>query len=398
MHHPTPTTGTEAAVPMLRLSGFYFAYYAALGAFTPYWSLYLQSQGMGVAAISVLMSLWYATRIVAPSTWTTLAARSSRPIRWLRVGCALTVASFAGFLLPLEFAGLFAVMCAFCFFYNAVMPQFESITQSHLHGRADRYGTIRVWGSIGFIVVVTGYGPLIDWLGAGALPWLMLPLFLLLLLAASRNDYAAPPVLPPQGDEAGFRQRLRRPEVIAFFVAAFLIQVSFGPYYTFFSIYLGEHGYAPSVQGVLWGIGVLVEIVLLFQSQRIFRRWGARRLLVFSLGITAMRWWATARWPDALPVMVLAQSAHAFSFAAFFAAAMLLLAEYFPGRHNGHGQGVFYGLSSGVGGVVGALLSGQLWRFGGNVAFAVSGFIALAACGVAWYWLLRVPPAATRPA
>ena len=80
MHHPTPTTGTEAAVPMLRLSGFYFAYYAALGAFTPYWSLYLQSQGMGVAAISVLMSLWYATRIVAPSTWTTLAARSSRPI------------------------------------------------------------------------------------------------------------------------------------------------------------------------------------------------------------------------------------------------------------------------------------------------------------------------------
>lgn len=379
----------QAQVPMLQLAGFYFAYYAALGAFTPYWSLYLQSQGMGMAAISVLMSLWYATRIVAPSTWTTLAARSRQPIRWLHVGCVLTVLSFATFLLPWKFAGLFAAMCAFCFFYNAVMPQFESITQSHLHGRTDRYGLIRVWGSIGFIVVVAGYGTLIDRLGAKSLPWLMLPLFAILLATAFTNDYAEPPAVAAHADDAGFRQRLRRPEVIAFFVAAFLIQVSFGPYYTFFSIYLGEHGYAPTMQGVLWSIGVLVEIGLLFQSQRIFRRWGARRLLVFSLGVTVLRWWVTAAWPDSLPVMILAQMTHAFSFAAFFAAAMLLLADYFPGRHNGHGQGVFYGLSSGVGGVAGALLAGQLWRFGGQLAFAVAGFMAMAATLVAWHWLLR---------
>ena len=381
-------------VPMLRLAGFYFAYYAALGAFTPYWSLYLQSQGMSVAAISVLMSLWYATRILAPSTWTTLAARSPRPIRWLRVGCWLTLASFTGFLLPWKFAGLFAVMCAFCFFYNAVMPQFESITQSHLHGRSDRYGLIRVWGSIGFIVVVALFGVLIDRLGVAVLPWLMLPLFAGLLVSSYCNNYAAAPATAAHGDEAGFRQRLRRPETVAFFVAAFLVQVSFGPYYTFFSIYLGEHGYTPSVQGMLWSIGVLVEIGLLFLSQRIFRRWGARRLLVFSLGITALRWWVTAAWPDSLSVMVLAQTTHAFSFAAFFAAAMLLLAEYFPGRHNGHGQGVFYGLSSGVGGVIGALLAGQLWRIGGQAAFVASGFISLAAFAIAWYWLLVRPRAA----
>jgi PPP family 3-phenylpropionic acid transporter len=385
------TPSLHAPVPMLRLASFYLAYYAALGAFTPYWSLYLQSQGMGIAAISVLMSLWYATRIVAPSTWTLLAARSPRPIRWLQAGCVLTIASFALFLLPWKFAGLFAAMCAFCFFYNAVMPQFESITQSHLHGRTDLYGLIRVWGSIGFIAVVAGYGVIIDVFGVQWLPWMMLPLFCALLLAAFGNQYAQPPAHAPHASDAGFRERLRRPEVVAFFVSAFLVQVSFGPYYTFFSIYLGEHGYAPSMQGVLWSIGVLVEIGLLFQSRRIFRRWGARRLLVFSLGITVLRWWITASSPDSLALMVFAQATHAFSFAAFFAAAMLLLAEYFPGRHNGHGQGVFYGLSSGVGGVLGALLAGQLWRFGGQVAFAVSGFVALAACAVAWHWLLRRP-------
>ncbi len=384
--------------PVLRLAGFYFAYYAALGAFTPYWSLYLQSQGMGVAAISVLMSLWYATRVFAPGAWTALAARSPRPIRWLRLGCVLTVVCFTAFLLPWKFAGLFAVMCAFCFFYNAVMPQFESITLSHLHGRSDLYGSIRVWGSIGFILVVALYGVLIDLLGAASLPWLMLPLFIGLVASAYANQYAHPPAIAAHGDEAGFRERLRRPQTVAFFVAAFLVQVSFGPYYTFFSIYLGEHGYAPSTQGALWSIGVLVEIGLLFLSRRIFRRWGARRLLVFSLGITALRWWATALWPHSLALMVVVQTSHAFSFAAFFAAAMLLLAEYFPGRHNGHGQGVFYGASSGVGGVIGALLAGQLWHFGGETAFVASGFVALAATAIAWHWLLRQAPAIAGPA
>ena len=97
------------SIPASRLSSFYFVYYAALGAFTPYWSLFLKSRGQDVAAIGVLMSLWYATRIVAPSTWSGLAARSRHPVRWLRGGCVLTLAGAALFVLPLDFAGLFTI-------------------------------------------------------------------------------------------------------------------------------------------------------------------------------------------------------------------------------------------------------------------------------------------------
>jgi PPP family 3-phenylpropionic acid transporter len=63
--------------------------------------------------------------------------------------------------------------------------------------------------------------------------------------------------------------------------------------------------------------------------------------------------------------------------------------RFFPGRLNGHGQGVFYGLSSGVGGVCGALLAGQLWRFGGEAAFMASSAIALIAAMIVWRWLVR---------
>jgi PPP family 3-phenylpropionic acid transporter len=376
-------------LPTVRLSSFYFTYYAALGAFTPYWSLYLQSRGLDVAAISVLMSLWYATRIVAPSTWTTLAAHSKQPIRWLHIGCWLTLASFAVFLLPLQFAGLFVVMCAFCFAYNAVMPQFEAITMSHLAASSDRYGHIRVWGSIGFIVVVALYGWLLDRFGVGTLPWLMLPLFVGLLVSAHSNQYAHTVEETHGENHVGFRARLKRPQVIAFFAAAFLAQVSFGPYYTFFSIYLAEHGYSTSMLGMFWTIGVLAEIGVFFLSSRIFRRWDAGKVLMFAMCSAALRWWVTALWPDNVAVMVLAQLTHALNFGAFFAAVMQLLVRFFPGRMNGHGQGVFYGLSSGVGGVVGALAAGQLWHFGGSVAFLVSGCVALLGAMIAWYWLVR---------
>ncbi|MEO8460786.1 MAG: MFS transporter, partial [Dokdonella sp.] len=87
---------------------------------------------------------------------------------------------------------------------------------------------------------------------------------------------------------------------------------------------------------------------------------------------------------------IFAQLTHALNFAGFFAACMILMARYFPGRMNGHGQGIFYGFSSGLGGVIGALLAGQTWHFGaGKGAFLICGAIALLAAILAWHGLDR---------
>ncbi len=389
----TSPAATAAAVPTARLSSFYFFYYAALGAFTPYWSLYLQSRGMTVTAISVMMSLWYATRVIAPSTWTSLAAVSPKPIRWLRIGCVLTILSFIAFLVPAPQWVLYVVMTVFCFFYNAVMPQFESITLTHLGSDSHRYGMIRVWGSLGFIIVVTLFGWLIERNGPGALPWLMLPLFVLLTGASFVNRYARD-IGTHSHHDGGFWGIVKQKPVLAFFVAAFLEQLSFGPYYTFFSLYMDHHGYSTSLLGVMWMVGVVFEIAVFFLIARFFRRWDASWLLIISMASAALRWWATALWPENIPVMLLAQATHCLGFAAFFASAMQLLARYFPGNLNGHGQGLFYGFSSGLGGVLGALIAGQLWQFGdGKVAFIAGGFFALAGALIAWYWL---PPSRQR--
>lgn len=381
-HAPSP------AVPMVRLSSYYLAYYAALGAFTPYWAMHLQARGMSITAISVMMSLWYATRVVAPTAWASLAGASPKPIRWLRIGSVLTLASFACFLPPQPEWSLYAVMVAFCFFYNAVMPQFEAITLGHLGADAHRYGTIRVWGSIGFILVTTGFGWLIERRGAGMLPWAMLPLFALMAASAFANRDAGH--VGPRG-RAGpeFWSIVRQPRVAAFLVAAFLEQLSFGPYYTFFSVYMDALGYPTRVLGLMWTVGVVFEVAVFFTIARLFRRWDASWLLLVSMASAVLRWWATALWPENLAVMLAAQATHALSFAAFFAAAMQLLAQHFPGRLNGHAQGLFYGFSSGLGGVLGALVAGQLWPWGdGRVAFLAAGAFALLGCVITWIWVV----------
>jgi PPP family 3-phenylpropionic acid transporter len=383
---------TTEWIPARRLASFYLAYYAALGAFSPYWSLFLKARGQDVAAISLLMSLWYGTRIIAPSSWSWLAARSSEPERWLRIGCAIALASFLPFLLPLGFGGLLVTMVVFCFAWNAVMPQFEALTLSHLGARSERYGVIRVWGSIGFIAVVAGFGVAFDHIPIVWLPWLMLPLFVGLLASSFANGYGPTAIAVVDGEQ-GFRARLMRPEVLAFFAVTLLAQMSFGPYYTFFSIYLEQHGYRPSSLGAYWAIGVAVEIALFFASARIFARWDARTVLLVALVSAALRWCVTALLPENVPLMVLAQATHALNFAALFAACMQLLAAFFPGRMNGHAQGVFYGFSSGGGGVIGAWLAGALWHVdGGRTAFLVAGGIAALAALICAF-ALRARPA-----
>lgn len=377
------------AVPTARLASFYLAYYAALGAFTPYWSLYLKERGQPVAAIGVLMSLWYGTRILAPGTWSWLAGRSPRPVRWLRIGSLLTLASFTLFLLPLGFDGLFVAMCLFCFAYNAVMPQFEALTLSHLTGRIHRYGAIRLWGSVGFITVVAGFGLLLDVLPMAWLPLLMLPLLAGLLASSFINEYG-----PAQRDDAeapaGVRQLLWRREVLVFFAAALLMQLSFGPYYTFFSIYLDAHGWRPAALGGFWTVAIAAEIALFLLSSRVFRRFDARVVLLGAFLSAVLRWLLTAAFPDNMAVLALAQLTHGLNFAAFFAASMQLLVQYFPGRLNGHGQGIFYGFSSGLGGVLGALLAGSLWNIdGGRSAFLAGAALAASGAGLA-LWIVRM--------
>jgi MFS transporter, PPP family, 3-phenylpropionic acid transporter len=377
-------------LPYWRLSSFYFCYYAALGGFTPYFAQWLHDLGQPALAISGLMALWYTTRVFAPAVWSTLTTRSAAPIRWLRAGALLTLVGFAGFLFASRFPALFAVMLVFSFFCNAIMPQFEAITLDTLGPRRADYGRLRVWGSIGFILVTLGYGWLLQRHGSGWLPALMLPLFAATAGSAFLNRM--PAGIDHSHDEAhgSAWQALRRPGVPAFLAVAMLMQIGFGPFYVFFTLYLGQNGHGTATIGALWALGVLAEIALFISAPALLRKHGPITLLLVCLGVTTARWTLVAFAPHSIPLMAVAQLLHALSFGIFHASCMQLVSYYFPGRLSTHGQALLYSIGSGVGGVIGAALAGAAWEIGGGRAsFLLAAIVAAAAFVIALR--LRLP-------
>src|SRR5512147_781978 len=149
-------------LPYRRLAGFYFFYFAYLGAFAPFFSLYLKSLGISPVEIGVLMSLPQLSRIVAPHVWGWLADRGTGRLHVARLAGAAGTLSFLGVFAGSGFVLLFTVLLTMTFFWSAALPLVEATTLSHLGEETARYGRIRVWGSIGFIVAVVAVGYALD--------------------------------------------------------------------------------------------------------------------------------------------------------------------------------------------------------------------------------------------
>ncbi len=347
-------------MPYQSLSRFYFFYFASLGALIPYWALYLESLNFSPRQIGELMAILMATKIVAPNIWGWIADHTGQGMRIVRLGSLFAVAAFAIVFLGHSYLWIALVMLLFSFFWNAILPQFEAVTLDHLGGEQHRYSSIRLWGSVGFIVVVTGLGPLLDWYGAGLLPWVMLALLVAICIAAWR--VAERRVAASEQPNQPLLSILSRPQVMVLLFCCFLMQASHGPYYTFFTLYLEQYGYSRSVIGPLWGLGVLAEVGVFLIMHRLAPRFGLRNLLFFSLLLAALRWMLIGLWAESLYIILFSQLLHAASFGVFHASAIALVHCFFADGHQGKGQALYSSISFGAGGAVGSLYGGYLWE------------------------------------
>ena len=365
---------------------FYFWYYAALGAFTPYVGRWVSALGHGGFVVGAMLGIWYATRVIAPPAWTSFTTRSARPGMWLVAGCAFGLLCFAVFTLTHTAIALLSTMALFGFFYNAVLPQFEAMTLTALGPDTHDYGRIRLWGSIGFLFVAGSYGALLDRFGDATFPWLSLPLLVAALAATwlHRDDQPAAQVATVA--DAG--HLWKRPGVRRFLLVAMLAQAGFGTFYVFYTLHLQAHHHDGLHVGILWAIGVLAEIVMFWFVPGLIARVGASRLLGICLAVGTVRWAVTAFFAGSFAMMALAQLTHALSFAVFQACLMQLMASYFPGRRAAVGQSLLYGFRPGVRGVLGAAVAAVLWHYGrGEWAFL--GGSALTALAWVIYMLRR---------
>ena len=388
--------------PLLPFAALSASYFAHIGFFNPYLPLWLKDLGLGLVAISILTSVQASTRLFAPYVWGWLSDHTGERVKLLRIGAAVALA-FAC-LLWLQWSPLWLGVVLFVMFTHtsAMMPMSEA-AMAHLVSQggefdARRYGRVRLWGSIGFLVTVFVAGAWFEAFGMHQFPTMTVLSLLAVLLSTLWMPDLKEPAHAEQVRPAVWPV-LRQAPVRWFFVSAFFHVLSHIGIYAFFSLYLDSLGYSKTLIGLMWAVSVLVEIAWFFWQSRWLHLLPLSGWMVLCSAAMALRMALTATWGDVLLVLVLAQTLHALTFAAHHTVCIALLSHHFPGRLRGRGQALYAVLAYGFSGVLGGLLGGLLSdRWGLASVFWASVFTSLVAVAATWkVWRHHHPAAELEP-
>jgi MFS transporter, PPP family, 3-phenylpropionic acid transporter len=248
------------------------------------------------------------------------------------------------------------------------LPFVETIALESLS--RSRYGKVRLFGSIGFMAIALWLGRFLD-SPHEALLYLTSMTFLTLIFGATIVSYDESTTLETMADSRSF-SLLSYPW---FWVSIFLMQVGFGGFYNFFTIYETSHGVSLEMTSWLWSFGVICEIVMLYFQGPLLAR-SLLKLLEFALVITALRWFLLYLFPESLTVAFASQSLHAVSFALYHTASISYVFLLYTQKKLA--QQFFLGIAFGLGGSVGAILAGQIY---GDSMFLIESLITLLALG-----------------
>ena len=217
------------------ISSQYFIYFGVLGIFLPYFNLYCYHLGFSGLQIGILSALRSLAMVLFPLIWGLLADRFQirRPIYILST--FLSTAIWGLYLFFVDFWSMLLIAAFYGIFYAPIISFLEAVTMDVLGKEKKSYGRIRAWGSISFIVMVLVLGKIIDLYSVD--------IILILILAGSLIMAAVSVGIPAIKSK---KQELLQPgadslwqrRVIVFLFCAFLMLVSHGAYYGFFSIHL----------------------------------------------------------------------------------------------------------------------------------------------------------------
>jgi len=373
---------------LLPFAAISLCYFGFIGLFSPYAPLWYQSLGYSTFAIGVLTSMQSATRLFAPYAWGWWADHSGRREPLLRLAIGGAVVASLGFFLFRDYAWIAVVCVALMVCTAGVVPISEAVLAHHVSsgGQVDiaRYGRVRLWGSVGFVAVATAAGFILERAGVERFPLLCSGVLASLLVAAFRLPPSSEPV-HAEPVVKGALAVLHEPVVAWFFIGTFLTVLAHTSLYAFYSLYLASLGYGQGAIGLLWAVGVAVEVAWFAFQGRWVNRLPMHGWLALAAAVSALRFAAIAAFAGHAAVLIFAQLLHAITFAAQHSACIAVISRHFPGRLRSRGQALYTVLGYGASGVLGGVAGGALSeRLGYAAVFWAASAVSLVAVLSCW--------------
>jgi len=356
------------------VGAFYFFYFALVGVHIIFVPKILSMLGYNAVQIGTIFASAPLVRFIVPFFFLK-GFTLNQKIFYLSL--LLMGSGAIGFYPSLDsFGALLGVNIIFGIGLALVLPYIEVIALEHI-GKA-RYGQIRLFGSIGFIAVSL---VLVKFLSApeNGIYFLISMALVTILFGSflgSHQGHIAPEKLTTETLTIS-----RFSGHIFLWIGFFLMQVSFGPFYNFFTIYVTDHGISLDTTVWLWSFGVIAEIIMFYFQGPLLQK-NLLRIIWFTSIITAFRWMIVALFPDSTLLLFASQSLHAFSFALFHTSAIALLFHIYQSKRLS--QQFFFGISYGLGGFIGALGAGVLYEYVPSWLF-IGGSLSAALAAYAFY-------------
>lgn len=354
-------------MPIL-LSSFYFFYFAIVGVYLIFMPKVLSSIGYSASEIGILFSAGPLVRFILPFLFMRGLELGRRVFNAALLILVLSATAF--YFSVYDFYKLLFSNIMLGVGMSLVLPYVEVISLQTI-GK-ERYGKVRLFGSIGFVLVALVLVKLLD------SPYTALNFLLSLTVITAIVAY----IIAEQVNKKESKKEDKIYNDIdilkdwKLWSGLILMQMSFGAFYNFFTIYVTSHGVDMDMTIYLWSFGVLIEILMLFSQGRLM---GGDLLFILQITTiaTTLRWFIVFIAPDNLTALFFAQSIHALSFALFHSTAISYLFNLY--KHKSLAQQLFSGITYGFGGLSGALISGYIYEWYPEYLFLSSSVIAFGA-------------------
>jgi len=357
------------------LASQYFLYFSIMGIFLPYFNLYCYKLGFTGFQIGILSSARSVVMVLSPLLFGALADRFHARKHIYLTCHFLSAAIWSFYLITSDFIMMLIITACYTVFYSPIISFLEAFTIDILGNRKESYGRIRVWGTIAFIVTVSVLGKILDIYPIRIILPLILTGSVIHAIFAIKIPGIKPKNKNPFLREAG--ALLKKRQVLLFLLSAFLMLVSHGAYYGFFSIHLENLGYGRTFIGSAWAVASIAEILIMINSDRIFKRFSIDNVIILSF-ITAVARWLTLSAVKSPALILFSQTLHAATYGAFHVSSILYIDSMTSDETKTLGQSLNNAVTYGLGLMVGFFASGLIYEKAGSPAlFALSSLIAL---------------------
>ncbi len=374
----------KVAASHYTFAAFFFFYFGYLGIVSPFMSLYFNHIGFTAIQISILMSMLQFTRIIGPFAWGWFADYRRDRIGLMRVTVILALIVFLGIFVSSQFYFLLAWMFILNTFSSSLTPLSEAVTIRALQKEnafESKYGKLRLWGSIGFILAVSVGGFWFEKSGIETLPYVALAL--MCGVVVSTWLLWEPPHEEYERQKGEILTILKKPEVMWFFTSSFCMIFAHASYYVFYSLYLTKLGYGTQTIGLIWTLGVVAEVLFFYYQRFFLAKFGAQKILAACFIVAALRFTTIAYLPI-FGLLLFMQIFHAMTFGAHHTSSLRFLQQWFSGSTQARGQALYTSISYGIGGSVGGFVAGWVWDvlgaehvFGLSAIASVIGYLAI---------------------